>query len=87
MKLVGRKRLGEIAIDADIEKALAILSHGVRGEGDDRSVTPWFICKHTTITAAKPYPKTLCQPQGMLDSQGSIPFALEWICLDKAVDG
>ena len=38
MKLFGRKWFGEIAIGAGSEKALAILSHGVRGEGDDRDV-------------------------------------------------
>src|SRR4030088_3290505 len=35
MKLLGRKRLREIAIGAGGEKTLAILSHGVRGERDD----------------------------------------------------
>lgn len=36
MKLFGRKRFAELAIGAGIEKTLAILCHGVRGEGDDR---------------------------------------------------
>src|ERR1700694_5354028 len=38
MELLGRKWLGEIAVGAGREKALAIFSHGVSGEGDDRNV-------------------------------------------------
>ena len=38
MKLFGSEGFGQIAIRPGIEKALAILGHGVRGERDDRDV-------------------------------------------------